>query len=627
MQRRGLRGLRRSAVAAALFPLVISGLALAGGSSFGVAADSTPPGVHEHHGAHGEVDVNVCADAVPAGYASCAARVRTEPEAQRSQPTPAAVPRAPSVTGVIGDGGAYSPAYLEAAYNAPSASRGAGQTVAVVDAFDSPTAASDLAYYRSYFGLPPCGAGSGCFRKVDQFGGTRYPASNPSWSQEIAIDLDMVSAMCPNCNILLVEANTASLSDLGSGVNTAAALGANVVANSYGGNEYPGETTDNVTYFRHPGVAVVAASGDRGYGVEFPASSADVVAVGGTTLTQLTTGGRNGSETAWSGGGSGCSAYVTKPSWQHDTQCARRTVTDVSAVADPSTGVWVWSSGSWHIFGGTSVAAPIIGAMYALAGNAVTPGVQPPSLPYRNPAVLNDVVSGSNGSCFGSYLCTAGPGYDGPTGLGTPNTAVAFSASNSPPPVTAPSAPTGLTAAAGDGAVQLSWTPPASTGGAAVTYSVYRGTASGAEAQVASGVGAPSFSDSGLSDGTTYFYQVKAVNYVGASPFSNETSATPVVASVLGAPRSLTASTAATRGVVLRWTAPATDGGSPVTGYRVYRGYSSGTEAYYTTVACTTSSCTFTDTSTHRTFYYYQVAAVTAAAVGPLSNQASALAR
>jgi subtilase family serine protease len=230
----------------------------------------------------------------------------------------------------------------------------------------------------------------------------------------------MVSAMCPYCGIMLVEASSATFGNLAAAVNTAAKLGATEISNSYGASEFSGETTYDHTY-NHPGIAITASSGDSGYGVQYPAASPNVVAVGGTRLTSS---GSGWSETAWSGAGSGCSAIEPKPSWQHDTGCSRRTVADVSAVADPNTGVAVYDSYSyrgargWMVFGGTSVAAPVIASVYALAGNSSTVSY-PASLPYATSSGLFDVTSGSNGSC-GTYLCTAEIGYDGPTGLGTP---------------------------------------------------------------------------------------------------------------------------------------------------------------------------------------------------------------
>ncbi len=317
------------------------------------------------------------------------------------------------------------PGDLRSAYKLTTATTaGTGKTIAIVDAYDDPNAAADLGVYRARFGIPACTAASGCFRKVDQNGGTAYPAGNASWGQEISLDLDMASAICPNCKILLVEAASSSIVNLGTAVNTAARLGAIVISNSYGGSEFSSEATYENAYYHHPGIAVVASSGDTGYGVQFPAASRYVTAVGGTTLTRSTNA-RGWSEVAWAGAGSGCSAYEPKPTWQHDTGCARRTVADVSADADPRTGVSVYDtypSGGWLKFGGTSVAAPIISGVYALNGTTPTFG----SDPYAHVSALFDVVGGSNGSCGGSYLCTAIAGYDGPTGLGTPNGATAF---------------------------------------------------------------------------------------------------------------------------------------------------------------------------------------------------------
>jgi subtilase family serine protease len=329
----------------------------------------------------------------------------------------------------VGPGGGgpagYTPADLQSAYKLPSATAGGGQTVAIVDAYDDPKAESDLGVYRAQFGLPACTTANGCFRKVDQSGGTTYPRGNRGWAQEISLDLDMVSAVCPNCHILLVEATSNSFSNLATAVDEAAKLGANEISNSYGGSEYSNEVSDQ-SHYHHPGIAITASSGDSGYGVQFPASSQYVTAVGGTTLNKASTS-RGWSETVWSGAGSGCSAYIPKPSWQTDSGCSRRTVADVAADADPNTGVSVYDTyheTGWLVFGGTSVASPIIASVYALAGNAgsVTYG----SYSYSHLSSLFDVTSGSNGSCGGSYLCTGGVGYDGPTGNGTPDSTGGF---------------------------------------------------------------------------------------------------------------------------------------------------------------------------------------------------------
>ena len=354
---------------------------------------------------------NVCG-AVPAASARCHARVVTDAKGD-----PAVTP-APN---------GYGPGDLQAAYGLPSSTAGSGQTIAIVDAYDAPTAASDLATYRSTFGLPACG--TGCFTKVNQNGSTSgLPRANGGWAQEISLDLDMASAICPNCKILLVEASSNAFSNLATAEDTAARLGATVISNSYGGSEFSGETSSTYNgHFNHPGIPITVSSGDSGYGAEFPAASQYVTAVGGTSLTESSSG--VFSEAAWSGAGSGCSAYVAKPSWQHDTGCANRTIADVSAVADPNTGVAVYDSykyqgrAGWMVFGGTSVAAPVVAGVYALAGNGKTID---PSYPYAHTSSLNDITSGSNGNCSVAYLCTAGAGFDGPTGLGTPATAAAF---------------------------------------------------------------------------------------------------------------------------------------------------------------------------------------------------------
>ncbi|HET8631626.1 MAG TPA: S53 family peptidase [Thermomicrobiales bacterium] len=381
--------------AAALSAIVVT-LALAPLAAL-AAPPASPPG-------QAVAAAHVC-QAGPPDTARCHALVRVGPD---GKPSTSSTPSG------------YIPADLQAAYALPSATAGSGQTVAIVDAYDDPRAESDLATYRSTFGLPPCSTANGCFRKVNQYGGTTYPRGNTGWAEEISLDLDMVSAICPNCHILLVEASSNSFANLAAAVDEAAKLGSNAISNSYGGGEYSGEVADQA-HFNHPGIAITASSGDNGYGVEFPASSQYVTAVGGTSLTRASNA-RGWSETVWSGAGSGCSAYIAKPSWQKDTGCSNRTVADVAAVADPATGVAVYDTyreGGWLVFGGTSVASPIVASVYALAGNAST--INYGSYPYGHTSSLNDVTSGSNGNCGGSYLCTAVPGYDGPTGNGTPH--------------------------------------------------------------------------------------------------------------------------------------------------------------------------------------------------------------
>ena len=316
------------------------------------------------------------------------------------------------------------PADLKSAYKLPAG--GSGATVAIVDAQDDPKAEADLGVYRKQFGLPACTTANGCFKKVNQNGAASpLPKPDAGWAGEIALDLDMVSAVCPSCHILLVEANSATDANLYKAVDYAAAH-AKYVSNSWGGGETSTQTADDA-HFNHPGVAITVSSGDDGTGAEYPSSSKYVTSVGGTSLRKAS-GTRGWTEAAWSGAGSGCSKYDAKATWQNvTTKCAKRASSDVSAVADPQTGVAVYisyQSSGWAVYGGTSASSPIIASVYALAG---TPGAgdSPASYPYSHAASLFDVTSGRNGSC-GAPICTSGAGWDGPTGLGTPNGVAAF---------------------------------------------------------------------------------------------------------------------------------------------------------------------------------------------------------
>ncbi|HWC78711.1 MAG TPA: S53 family peptidase [Pseudonocardiaceae bacterium] len=337
---------------------------------------------------------------------------------------------------------------IQSAYNL-SGSSGSGRTVAIVDAFDDPNAEADLAHYRSQYGLPACTTANGCFKKVGQAGTSTLPTADAGWALEESLDLDMVSAACPSCNIELFEASSANDPDLLAAVKTASTTpGVAAISNSYGESESSStEGTWDAVLKGITDKAVTVSSGDSGYGVEWPAASQYVTAVGGTSLSKASNT-RGWSETAWSSAGSGCSAYEAKPSWQTDAGCAKRSVADVSAVADPNTGVAVYDTyntcgtsslcdvlislglvqgaDGWVEVGGTSASSPIIASVYALAGNTASTNYG--STPYAHTGSLNDVTSGSNSTsgCTPSYECTAGPGYDGPTGLGTPNGTGAF---------------------------------------------------------------------------------------------------------------------------------------------------------------------------------------------------------
>jgi subtilase family serine protease len=314
------------------------------------------------------------------------------------------------------------PADLQSAYNTPSATAGAGQTIGIVIVNNDPNLAADLAVYRSTFGLPACTIASGCLRIIPA---EILTQADVNWSHELSIDVDMTSAMCPKCKLLVVEAKSTNEVDLQFAISVAVLNGANVISNSY---VIPESGTEKTSSWSHPGVTIVAAAGDQGYTTaNWPAASTDVVAVGATTLTRSPATARGWTESAWGGTGSGCSAVAAKPSWQTDTGCAKRTIADVAAVGDPSTPVAVYDSyedSGWIQMGGTSVATPIVAGVYALAANGSS--ITGASTLYSHRSALNAIIGGDNGNCSPSYLCTAGTGYSGPVGLGSPNGIAAF---------------------------------------------------------------------------------------------------------------------------------------------------------------------------------------------------------
>jgi hypothetical protein len=357
----------------------------------------------------------------------------------------------PAINGPTSGPVGYGPPDLQSAYNLTplAATNGTGRVIAVVDAYDDPSAESDLAVYRATYGLPPCTTANSCFHKVNQNGAQgSYPApapvapgQNASWATEISLDLDMVAANCPRCSILLVEANSSAPGDLASSVDTAAAYpGVVAISNSYGIDEsamvsFGHHGVSSVVYaygasYDHPGIFITAASGDLSHGTAplFPAVLATVASTGGTTL-QRAGNARGWSETAWSGAESSCSAIEYQPSWQSadanvTSVCGLRAVADLSYESDDTTvyGVAVYDtydqgfSTPWIGAGGTSVAAPAIAAIYGGLGTNFTTAYPF----YAAPGTLYDVTSGSNGQC-GTLLCNATTGWDGPTGLGTPN--------------------------------------------------------------------------------------------------------------------------------------------------------------------------------------------------------------
>jgi uncharacterized protein (TIGR03382 family) len=321
----------------------------------------------------------------------------------------------------------FGPADLQAAYKIPTTITGT-PIVAIVDAYGYPQLESDLAAYRTQYGLPACSVANGCLKIVNQTGGATLPVAPPAnddWTIETALDVDMASAACPSCKILVVQADDDQGNGLDIAQNAAATLGAAVISNSWGGPEQAGQSlTGEETYFNHPNIAVFVSAGDNGYndagqGPDYPATSAFTIAVGGTHLVKDASA-RGWTETAWTSGGSACSLSITKPAYQTNSGCTFKATTDIAAVGDPQTGVAVYNSrnGGWTVVGGTSASSPLVAAIFAATGNGKqTSG----SFVKDNAAKLYDVLSGTNGTCTNAILCHAGAGWDGPTGYGTPN--------------------------------------------------------------------------------------------------------------------------------------------------------------------------------------------------------------
>jgi len=453
---------------------------------------------------------HVCRAIIVVGHKSCMLLKRNGLHPIFASASPNAIPA----------GVGYGPTQLQSAYKLTSASAadGAGRTIAIVDAFDDPTAASDLATYRSAAGLPAVPS----FQKLNQNGQTSpLPAEAPAsddWTLEESLDLDMASAICPLCNIVLVEAT----SDSGTGLDVAENAAANVagyISNSWGGSETSSDTTLDSTDFNHPGSVITASAGDSDFGVIYPATSPNVVSVGGTALNTASNS-RGWSESVWNttpgseGTGSGCSSIEPQPSWQTSlglSGCSRRIDNDVAADADPNTGVAVYDTsngnGGWNEVGGTSASSPMLAAMYALAGNA---GSTPAQDIYTHTANFFDVTSGNDGSCSQAYLCTAETGYDGPTGIGTPNGIAGL-----------------VTGSSGGGNTVTVTSPGNQTGtvGTAVSLQIHATDSASGQTLTYSATGLPaglSISSSGLISGTpttaaTSNVTVKATDTTGAS--------------------------------------------------------------------------------------------------------------
>lgn len=431
--------LSRWAGALAAASLTVAGLATVSAGTVPAAAathitasgpSASPRFVGAHHAARLPSGfIQVCPQPSTPGVMQCSIVVRSQVAVQpANQPASAAL----------------SPGQLRSAYGLSKAAQASNKgTIAIVDAYNDWHAAADLAKYRSYYGLGACTTSSKCLRVVNQKGTTAwYPKGNAGWAEEESLDLDMVSAICPKCKIILVESNATTIGSLSAAEDTAVRLGAKFVSNSWGGSEFSTEASYD-GHFEHPGVAITVSSGDFGYafGTQYPAVSPDVTSVGGTTLWMK--GKTRTQEKVWSlganeGTGSGCSLLESQQTWQaaDNSGCANRIDNDVAADADPRTGPAVYDSSppsgqglakGWQQLGGTSASSPIIAAVYALAnpGGKPATGSLPTKFPYQASSGLRDITIGSNGSC-GTYLCTAETGYDGPTGLGVPSGLNAF---------------------------------------------------------------------------------------------------------------------------------------------------------------------------------------------------------
>ncbi len=354
---------------------------------------------------------HVPTSAVCSGSIHCNAHVQTESGAIKAATTPQG----------------YGPADLAAAYHIKAST--VTTTIAVVDAYNYPNAASDLAAYRKQFGLPPCTVANGCFKIVNQSGkASPLPGAAPAgddWTIEAALDLDMASAACPTCKLILVEAQD----DVGDGLylanDGAATAGATVVSNSWGGGE-DGTEPSLETHFTHAGVGYFASTGDSGFdneqdgaGPQYPATSAHVTAVGGTTLVKESNT-RGFAERAWVDGGANCSTSIARPSFEPViSACAKRYNSDVAANADPDTGVAVFNkaNGGFIVVGaGTSASSPYVAGVMAVYGL----GTEGPGYSYAHHTEYFDVTHGTDGTC-GDVMCRAGVGWDGPTGNGTPD--------------------------------------------------------------------------------------------------------------------------------------------------------------------------------------------------------------
>jgi subtilase family serine protease len=354
------------------------------------------------HGANGHADSHAVCPSPPSAYAHCHSLVVTD---ANGNPDATSAP-----TGL-------SPATIKSAYGFPtSPTAGSGKTIAIVDAYDDPTAESDLAVFSGQYGLPACTTANGCFQKVNQRGGTSFPRKDPGWVLEISLDIQWAHAIAPGARILLVEADSNSFTNLLAAEDYARAH-AQYVSNSWGSPEFSSEASYD-GHFAQSGVSFFASAGDTGVPAEYPSASPNVISVGGTTLHFDSAGVFSG-ETGWSSGGGGCSSYENATSAQAgfsgyaQANCGgKRATPDVSLDADPSSGVAVYDSTryqgrtGWFTVGGTSASSPMWAGRAAAAGISVDSAYV-----YGNSISYRDITSGNNGaSCLLGYDLCSGRG-------------------------------------------------------------------------------------------------------------------------------------------------------------------------------------------------------------------------
>lgn len=425
--------------------LAASALVAAGAAGIAASAAGPPPQADRGLG-----DARVCGPP-SAGSARCHAHVAARPDG-RGGVTPAV---SASPVGL-------SPGQVRHAYGFDTLGTGAGKTIAIVDAYNAPNIEADLARFSSQFGLPACSTANGCFKKVNQTGGTIYPRKDPGWALEIALDVQWAHAIAPDAKILLVEASTNSFTNL-LAAEDYAKTHAQYVSNSWGAPEFSGESTYD-SRFVQGGVSFFVSAGDNGTPAEYPSSSPNVISVGGTTLN-LNADGSVSSETGWTDGGGGCSVYENATSAQQafggyaQANCGlKRATPDVSLVADPATGVAVYSTDygatpGWYRVGGTSASAPMWAGRAAVEGAVVNS-----TFVYGNSIPFRDITSGNNGApCLvGFDLCSGrGSWNNAPSGGGTTTTTTAPTSTTT---TTAPTSTTTTTAAAGNRTVTVTAT-------------------------------------------------------------------------------------------------------------------------------------------------------------------------